>query len=88
MTKITIEVDGSPVVSTQSPASSGEQSDSKPASLSDANDGGSASSADASHIGPVANLSSAAASSPSATTSTDGAISAGPAPASLMGGIQ
>jgi hypothetical protein len=88
MTKITIEIDGSGVVHTQTPPSPGAQTVTTPTLLSEGNDGGSAPSADASYTGPVANAPSAAPSGPNPAFDPEGAVSAGPAPANLMGGVE
>jgi hypothetical protein len=87
--KITIEVDGSGTVQTQTPASPGAQTGATPTLSSGGNDAGSAPSVDAYHTGPVPNMSSASSSSGlNPAFNPEGAISAGPAPANLMGGAE
>jgi hypothetical protein len=89
MTKITIEVDGPASITPQTSGSTDLQSSTAtPAVSSGGNDGGGAPAADASHVGPVPQISSADPSKSNPAFNPDGAISAGAAPAHLMGGAE
>ncbi len=103
MTKITIEVDASGAVQTQAPGMASGTSEAQntgsssgSTSSSGANDGtsaGAAPYADASHVGPFPfSQASSSDSAPDPAFDPAGAISAGPAPESLMmmatGGVQ
>jgi hypothetical protein len=90
MTRITIEVNGPSSVHTHVPGAlpAQGQAGAMPAISSGGYDAGAAPSVDASHAGPVPFMSAAAGSAQEAAFSTEGAISAGAAPAHLMGGAE
>lgn len=98
-TKVTIEVDGEGSIQTQAP-SSGTAAQGQPAAAAaqapstpatDAgNNAGSAPGLDASQVGPVPFVGAAGSASAAMNPAfnPEGAISAGPAPAELMGGAE
>ena len=87
-TRITIEVDGTTAVETHAPAAAATAP--TPGTAAGGYDAGSAPGADASHAGPVPFVGAAGTVSAALNPAfnPEGAISAGPAPEHLMGGMQ